>query len=289
MNPSDRIKYITQISEMLGQKSWSIIDLTLEQFRLPTTDSWNGNSTDYAVEMLKKASDTVLVDLANHLGISLHHTEDESIVRPKFWRTNTFKIFLSHLSSHQRYAGELQDELSKFGISCFVAHKDVHPTAEWMAEIESALLTCDALVALLHNEFHGSDWTDQEIGFVMGRKKPAFTVKLGRTPYGFIGRFQAFNGEGRATDDLAHEIFKALLVHKETKKTITNILARAFENSGSYDRSGILLSLLECAEYWDEEIVAVIRSALKNNSQVYDERHKGVPKRTQALIDRWSL
>ena len=31
-------------------------------------------------------------------------------------------------------------------------------------QIETVLATCDALVALLHDKFHASKWTDQEIG-----------------------------------------------------------------------------------------------------------------------------
>jgi hypothetical protein len=107
------------------------------------------------------------------------------------------RLFVTHLATYRAFAGELQEALLPLGISCFVAHNDIEPTLEWQAQIETALATCDALVALLHAKFHESKWTDQEIGFAMGRGVPACTVRLGETPYGFIGRFQAFNGNGK--------------------------------------------------------------------------------------------
>ena len=45
----------------------------------------------------------------------------------------------------------------------------------------------------------------------MGRGIPVFSVRLGQVPYGFIGRFQAFNGNGKSQKDLATELFEVLL------------------------------------------------------------------------------
>ena len=99
------------------------------------------------------------------------------------------RIFISHLAVKRKFATELKSSFSKFLISSFVAHDDIEPTREWQDEIEGALASCDVLVALLHPEFHTSNWTDQEIGFALGRGVPTFAVQLGTDPYGFIGRF----------------------------------------------------------------------------------------------------
>src|SRR5262245_39848414 len=62
----------------------------------------------------------------------------------------------------------------------------------------SALRSAEALVALITTGFNGSKWTDQEVGFVMGRGKLVVSVRLDNTaPYGFIGRGQAINGRAR--------------------------------------------------------------------------------------------
>jgi len=52
MKPTERIKTIKKISEILGKDDWAIIDLTLRQFKLQTQDQWGGNSHGYVAEMI---------------------------------------------------------------------------------------------------------------------------------------------------------------------------------------------------------------------------------------------
>jgi hypothetical protein len=51
--------------------------------------------------------------------------------------------------------------LRSFGVSAFVAHENIEPT-KWQDEIEKALLSMNALAAILMPGFHESKWTDQE-------------------------------------------------------------------------------------------------------------------------------
>ena len=83
-----------------------------------------------------------------------------------------------------------------------------------LTQIETALATCDALVALLLENFHASNWTDQEIGFAMGRGVPVYSVRFGQDPYGFIGRFQTFNGNQKVAAALSRELFDAYRKNK---------------------------------------------------------------------------
>ncbi len=85
------------------------------------------------------------------------------------WEDGFVRLFLSHVSQHKVKVAELKRELSHLGVSSFVAHEDIEPTLEWQNEIERALMSTDALAALLTPEFHESKWTDQEIGFALGR------------------------------------------------------------------------------------------------------------------------
>jgi hypothetical protein len=116
-----------------------------------------------------------------------------SKIEPAFWRKGMLRLFISHLATHKKWATELQEALLGCGISGFLAHNDIQSTLEWQNQIETALSTCDALVALLHEQFNAGKWTDQEIGFAMGRGVAVFSVRFGQDPYGFIGRFQGFN------------------------------------------------------------------------------------------------
>ena len=92
-------------------------------------------------------------------------------------------------------------------MSGFIAHKDIEPTKKWQDEIELALSTADAMLALLTPGFHASKWTDQEIGFALGRGLPILTVLLGEEPYGFLAREQAIQGVGITDEKLARSIF----------------------------------------------------------------------------------
>jgi hypothetical protein len=209
LSPSQRVSLIKVIAERLGKENWSLIDVTLSQFSADTSDSWVGSAESYVLQMVQQAPDQTLIDLAQRVGYRFDEPASPPGVDPSFWRKDMLRVFVTHLAAHRAYAGELQEALLRYGISSFVAHNDIEPTLEWQVQIETALATCDALVALLHDKFHASYWTDQEIGFAMGRGVPVFAVRLGETPYGFIGRFQAFNGNGKASADLARELFDA--------------------------------------------------------------------------------
>ena len=132
--------------------------------------------------MANGATDEVLNGLAEHFELPAAVTGAPVILHPSFWKEGTFKVFISHLAIHRRFAGELQEQLATLGISAFVAHNDIEPTAEWQTEIEKGLATCDSLVALLHSDFHKSNWTDQEIGLSWGEASPSSQFDSVKTP-----------------------------------------------------------------------------------------------------------
>src|ERR1700710_268345 len=176
LSPSQRIKLISEVSKRLASEGWPLIDLTLKQFKFGIKETWSGTKEDYLIQLIAYGADDRLISLAQHVGYEFGKPALMG-VEPKFWIKGCFKVFISHLSAQQAFAGQLQNELRDFGLSCFVAHKDVEPTTEWQTEIETALATADSMVALLHPDFHKSKWTDQEIGYAMGRDIPIFAVK----------------------------------------------------------------------------------------------------------------
>ena len=284
LSPSQRIKILKEVSQRLADEEWALIDLTLTQFNLPTTTTWSGEKIAYVVEMAKDASDQTLNGLAEHFDLPSGLPGAPAIAHPSFWKKGTLKVFISHLAAHRKFAGELQEQLLKLGISGFVAHNDIEPTSEWQTEIEKALATCDSLVALLHPDFHRTNWTDQEIGFAMGRGVPVYAVRLGQDPYGFIGRFQAFNGIDRTPSRLARDLFDAYRKHKQTQAIMADILVTLLENSASFDAAKTRTGYLEELESWDPSYTTRVRAAIKNNNQVADSW--GVPARLEALIKK---
>lgn len=282
LTPSQRISLISEITDRLSDEGWSLIDLTLNQFSLEATKG--GGKNEYIISALEKAPDHTLIELAHHVGFEFKGGATPGI-DPPFWQKGMLRVFLSHISPYREFAAQLQAELARSGIWCFVAHNDIEPTAEWQNEIQTALSTADSLVALLHPNFHASNWTDQEIGFAMGRSIPVFSVRFGQDPYGFIGKFQAFNGSGKSATMLAQELFDAYRGHKQTKERMAEVLIKRFEESESFAQAKNRIGLLEQFDVWDESFSKRLEAAVESNNQISGSW--GVPERVAALVKKW--
>ena len=155
-------------------------------------------------------------------------------------------------------------------MSAFVAHSDIEPTLEWQDEIEAALASCDAMLVLLHPRFHESKWTDQEIGYGMGRQLLIVAARLGADPYGFIARFQGMNGNGKTAPTLARELFGILRQHEKTRKGISEAVAARFCQSNSFGSARENMKLLETLAHWDSSLSERVLSASTANRQIAD-------------------
>jgi TIR domain-containing protein len=280
LSPSERIKLIKEISHRLSSEEWQIIDLSLKQFSLPWDDDWSGSKEAYIIEMISTAEDDVLFSLARHVGYDYDNVRSK--VEPDFWRPGHLRLFISHLATFRADAAAIQADLQKFQISSFVAHNDIEPTTEWQNEIEAALATSDAMVVLLRKGFHKSNWTDQEIGYAMGRKILIITVRFEEDPYGFIGRFQALNGNGKESRLLASEIFDILRKHKQTHRRAAEALVARMEQSDSFAEARDNIALLEKVTYWDKSFNGRLEAAIESNGQISGAW--GVPDRIKRLI-----
>jgi len=240
----------------------------------------------YVHKMVESAPDQSLLELAKHLGYDFE-VSASSHVEPTFWQTDMLRVFISHLAVHKKWAAGLQQALLQYGISGFVAHKDIEPTVEWLNEIELALRTCDGLVALLHEHFHESKWTDQEIGFAMGRGVPVYSVSFDQSPYGFIGRFQAFSGVEREPSTLARALFDAYRKNKQTQDRMNEVLLRRFEQSRTFAEAKERIGYLEDLTIRNPSFAKRIAKALESNSQI--DGSFGVPIRVAKLVKKWSV
>ena len=93
----------------------------------------------------------------------------------------------------------------------------------------------DALLALLTPDFHDSNWTDQEVGFARGAQVPVIPVKLGQYPYGFVGRYQAVQGQNRSGPELAEELLAICLDRFDnTRSRMQTALVARFERAESF-------------------------------------------------------
>ncbi len=155
----------------------------------------------------------------------------------RIWGEEGFRVFLSHKVDVKKETAGLKAGLRLFGVSCFVAHEDINPTTAWQDEIENALASMDGLVALMTANFHDSDWTDQEVGFAFARGVPIIAVRLGKDPYGFIGKFQ---GLSSSWSTAAEDIIKILI---KNERMFSSYIS-ALRNCPNWDSGNTLAKAL---------------------------------------------
>jgi nucleoside 2-deoxyribosyltransferase len=287
LSKSQRIRIIQDVSDHLGERDWTTIDLTLDQFGFQTTQYWSGTKKDYIIKMISNGSGEDLTGLGQHFGMKVGLIDNNlpPATETPYWSEGQLRVFISHISSERVLATEIQTALSHRGMSGFVAHKDIHPTLEWQNEVERALATCDLLVALIHPGFKDSAWCDQEVGYALGRGIPVFAVKYGADPHGFVSRFQAFSGNKKTPYQLAKEVFEAALNHKKLQEKMADIVISLFVNSGSFSAAKERIEYVERLTVWNPSFSARIADAMEKNTQV--KGAWGVPDQVSKLLEKW--
>jgi len=184
-------------------------------------------------------------------------------------QTEFLRLFVSHLSDDKLLASDLKEACEDLGIYCFVAHEDIEPTKQWLFEIERALHCMDCLLALVTPGFGNSKWTDQEVGWAMGRGACVIPVHLGCDPYGFMGKYQAVPGVNRPPRTLAEEILAALLQPgKPTRRQMQTGLVARFEHAASFSDANRLIGVLMHLDHLPRDLVDRLEAAPERNSQV---------------------
>jgi hypothetical protein len=202
----------------------------------------------------------------------------------RIWSGGKFRLFLSHLAVHKVEVSKLKIHLKNLGVDAFVAHEDIEPSKEWINEIELALRSMHALAALLTEKFHESLYTDQEIGWALGRGVPVIPVKMGMTPYGLAGKYQGVTGSLSSPEILSSSLVKTLLTNRKTCFEMKRSLIETFFNAESFAHAKRLRdSIRDISDYTDQD-KALLWQACEENSQV---KHSfGVPDSIYGIIGR---
>jgi hypothetical protein len=239
-----------------------------------------GNYTDYKTlysEVISESNDIFayeglkLVKTEKGFKIcELSNTEQVIDTENSFFKKDTFNLFISHRDTDKKYANELKKSLEIFGISSFVAHDDIEPSAEWQDEIVKALFSMDSLLALLTSGFSSSIWTNQEIGFAYGRGVFILSIKAGEEPKGFVGKFQALRPKSNKMSDLAIQIAEHLIKNKKTSEKMKSAYIHALSNTESYSETEKWALLLPHIDSLSEEQGLKLLENYNSNSQAYD-------------------
>jgi hypothetical protein len=206
----DKLELIDKVARALqATYSHAGIDSFLSEFKIPPPEEkvTSNSKWIYAKAALEGIADETLERIASELNIALRESDALGSEPPRNWlRTSLFRLFISHISKDKGRATRLKECLERYGIDGFVAHEDVHPTAEWEAEIERALRVMDAFVAITTPGYSKSVWTQQEVGFAVARRVKIISFEFGEVPAGFISKQQALPRRRRTAEEIAKEI-----------------------------------------------------------------------------------
>ena len=219
MRISEKLDLIDRIGrELQSRYTFTEIDRFLAEFAIEPPTSVSSNSKwIYSKAALSGIAIEKILRIAQELDVGVGGQNPASITLPANWAKITeFKLFLSHISKDKLKATRLKLCLEIYGINGFVAHEDIHPTLEWQSEIERALNNMDALIAIHTPGFSSSNWTQQEVGFALGKGVKVISFKMGEDPTGFISRHQALARRNRTAEEVAEEINSLLLADERT-------------------------------------------------------------------------
>lgn len=223
MKATARIALVDKISrELQSRYRFDEIDTFVGTYGVKPLASFSVNSKwAYSKALLGSASDETILKIAEELDITAPLAARNS-GRPRNWQDPIpFRLFISHVSKDKAKATRLKECFAPFGVSAFVAHEDIKPTLEWQHEIERALATMDAMVAIHTTGFAASNWTQQEVGFALGRAAKIISLKMGEDPTGFISRHQALALGSRRAEVIAQEIVDLLKADDRTSARMT--------------------------------------------------------------------
>ena len=230
----------SQLIEILEKdRDWDFrrINLLLGEYGCETLGGY-GNEEFSFEDSIRNVPDDYLLEMYSLVtGVEPKEIEGKlATVDSSLWNTGYVRLFVSHSASHKKFVGQVADELAVSGIHAFVAHDTMEYEQPWQDQIEEALQSMQAFVAIIHPEFLDSPWCQQEVGWAMGRGVPKYALRLPADPSGFIGRTQWPQASG--------------LNHKEVAKLIISWVSRIPEFSDQIVE-GLLASLGAAENYLD--------------------------------------
>jgi hypothetical protein len=87
-------------------------------------------------------------------------------------------VFISYASEDESVAGTISKYLEQSGVSCWIASRDVHPGADYGAEIIDAIETSASLVLVLSEHANSSEFVKREVERAVSKGKPIFPVRV---------------------------------------------------------------------------------------------------------------
>lgn len=230
-----RLRMIEEIAHAMGSDTYSRIQSTLRVFDIEPMDPddrWSGGfdgPEDYTRAHLHYLDGERLIELREY-------AVGEGGRQRTEWAPGLVRLFCSHLVTEKEAVMVLLRSLERYGMTGFVAHRDITPSVTWRESIEAHLDECDALLAFVHDGFYVSEWTTQEVGWALGRNRPVISLAYGEKLdlQGFMGARQAISVGEQPTDQLAKQIYGSLRKDERIGRTFGPALFRRLVDARSY-------------------------------------------------------
>src|SRR3989344_412074 len=194
------------------------------------------------------------------------------------------EIFISYSTKDKDIAGEVKRAITDAGMTAFLAHEDIRPSAEWVQVILDNLGSCDIFVPLFTSNFRLSDWTAQEAGFAFAKDKLIIPVSVSGTddniPFGLVGKFQSLKLDSAKAYEGGDEIVETIVERGQEfpfKYRLVNGLVEKLAISGSFDNAGKRAQLLTKISDMDADQINKLFTAVSQNDQIYRSRSASAP------------
>lgn len=251
-------------AEILGkvplQKQDAITNRLRDDLKLASSSVENEYINSVFLEMDEEGVDS-------NTGSSARRATQET--QSKYWKPNTLRAFISHRDTNKVYAHSMASILEGYGVSSFVAHDAIEPDKEWLLEILKALQTMDFMVALLSDDFYDSPWTNQEVGYALGKAVPVIVVKIGAIdPRGFMSPRQAIKSSPKQLFTTGPADFDFMQRHFGNSGRIRSALLESFCDSGSFNDATQRFEVLSKLSSYTKANAERIIKAFEENTQI---------------------
>lgn len=274
-----KIALLRNVVSVLSERELTDVNLLMHEMDLQpvNSDEWESSrGTGYSntrrasalLNRIENLSRNAVEKLASAVNELFGTTVDEH----KESEPTSLSLFASYADAQKDFVSQVSNELGEWGISLFVAHQSIEPGKEWPNEIEQALNTCDAGLIFLQNGFEDSEWCNQEVGWLLGRGIPCYTLKFQENnPQGLLGLKQAFTIKpGTTAPKIGNRIIKWLSTKTEVSANFYDSMTKALLNSPRYHQTDCVLEQLASAHDLDDQEVASLLTAVRDNDQVYN-------------------
>jgi hypothetical protein len=185
------------------------------------------------------------------------------------WLPDCVRIFISHISEEKVLAKEVSDCLLRFGLHGFVAHEDIRVSREWQHEIERALGSAQIFVGLVSSGFSASSWTQQEVGWALGRNLPIVMVRLGEDPTGFPAKVQYESAFGGDAFKAASVVCMQISQLPSFGPPLVERMVTALRDAHSYVEARDAAQVFDQMGHLSPELLDALEAAYLGNNEIY--------------------